>query len=373
MKIVLAGGGTGGHLIPGISLAQTIRQELPQSEIYFLSKGNALEHRLCEQYEFPLYPVAAKPLSKNPWKLAGFAYQTFKGTFQARRFLQNFQPDAIIGLGGYGSAPALFAGHSLKIPLFLLEQNAIPGIVNQWVAPYTQKVFCQFEQVLPYFGNKGVLAGNPLRLALTQPVIKAREKLGLDPQRLTLLIMGGSQGAQALNSCMEKSISKVVQHLKTPLQILHLAGSEANETLEKAYQNAGVPYRIFSFLPEMEWAYASSDLAIARAGGTSIAEMTAWGLPSILIPYPHAKADHQFLNARELVQKGAALVFRENQWTPERLVSSLSELLETPGKLQKMSASAKALGKPHAGQDIFQQLSMCLKAKNAAVGVKEPV
>ncbi|MEK7484511.1 MAG: glycosyltransferase, partial [Planctomycetota bacterium] len=209
MRLIFAGGGTGGHLIPGISLAEEILKKLPHSELLFVSTGKPLEKQLFERFQLSYRVISARPLTKQLQKIPGFFYHTCGAIRQSIRILRDFRPEGIIGLGGYGAAPVLVATKLLKIPFFILEQNAIPGSVNRLFAPFSEKVCCQFEQSLPYFKDLGFLTGNPIRSALKKEVQNARQKLGLEADRFTLLVMGGSQGAQAINRCLAETVQLI--------------------------------------------------------------------------------------------------------------------------------------------------------------------
>lgn len=362
MRILLAGGGTGGHLIPGISLAEEILKKDKEAKLLFISTGKPLEKQLFDKFKLPYQCISAKPLTKSVKKLPGFFYHTTRACLQSLRIVRQFKPEIIVGLGGYGAAPILAAGKMLRIPLFILEQNAIPGTVNRLFAPVSQKVCCQFESSLSYFQNVGLLTGNPIRSALKKEVKNAREQLGLDPNRFTLLVMGGSQGAQAINRCFIEATKRMAEKpAEWPIQIIHLAGANAYEELTSAYQKANIPHKVFSFLEEMELAYSSCDIAVCRSGGTSLAELTALGIPSILIPFPYAKADHQYLNALEIAQKGAAWVCKEEQFTPEQLFLYLKTFMGSPEVRQQMQESARKIGRLEAGSEIFSLIESTLK------------
>lgn len=362
MKLVFAGGGTGGHLIPGISLAEEILKKNSASQLLFISTGKPLEKQLFERFSLPFCTISARPMTKQPRKIPGFLFHTANAIRQSISILREFRPEGVIGLGGYGAAPVLLAAKLLNIPFFILEQNAIPGSVNLLFAPFSKKVCCQFEQSLPYFKELGLLTGNPIRSALRQEVRDARQQLGLEPDRFTLLVMGGSQGAQAINRCMAETVQLLSRESPSlKIQIVHLTGAKEMEALEHAYTRAQVPHKLFSFLEAMELAYSSCDLVIGRAGGTSLAEITALGLPSILIPFPQAKADHQYLNAIEIEKKGAAIVYREAHLTPEKLLAHLREFCENPQQLLQMRECSKKIGRLDAGASILSVLESTLK------------
>lgn len=334
MRVVFAGGGTGGHLFPGIALAE----ELPCGSVSFL----------CTLREFDSRRLTVRGLphrSVGRWSVRS-----------ALRHLRERRADVVVGLGGGGSFPGLAAGMLRGVPVVCLEQNVLPGRVTRLGGRGAQRVYAQWSETrryLPGLNGRFVWTGSPLRRMKSPGREESRRRYGLSPARPTVLVLGGSQGAETLNRVMPEAAARVGNRV----QFLHLAGrAERIEAVERAYRSCGAPAAVLAFEEEMEFAYAAADLAVSRAGAMAIAELCRFRIPSLLIPYPDAADDHQAVNARALAARGAASWMREKNWNSSAAAEWISRLV-TGGSLADNTCSAlEALDRPDAGTAILADL-----------------
>lgn len=301
---------------------------------------------------------------------AASACKLAMGVFRARRILRAFAPDVVLGTGGYTTAAVLLAQRSLRGPLVIHEQNAVPGRTNLWLARIADKVCISFERSAAYFpGGKVVVTGMPVRreFASLPGKPEARRELGLDEGAFTILVVGGSQGARRVNELMLGAWSLVRDGAT---QVLHQAGKrnlDGARSLAADLADASGPgsepgYQIEPYV-DMPLALAGADLVIGRSGASTVAEVTAAGLPSILIPYPYAYADHQKYNASHVADRGAAVLCEESSCTPEILASLISDLRSSPDRLAAMSAASAALGRPDAARRVAEVVMTAASAE----------
>lgn len=350
MKLLLAGGGTGGHLFPAISLAEQLKHEDPQSEILFVGTEKGLEARMLPELGWSL-----KKIEMSAWAGLGVMARLkvlgklIKGFAQSRTILREFAPDVVVGVGGYASVPVLLAAKTLGIPFLVHEQNAWPGLANRLLGRWAKRVCLSFDEADRAFHSSAtVLTGNPVRSAMEScPSIPEGE--------FCLLVFGGSQGARAIN----RAVVAALPHLgkwRGELKILHQSGQSDYEDVLRGYQENGWPNAdVQPFIVDMAQAYASATLIVCRAGATTLAELTACGRPAILVPYPHAAAGHQSGNAQALAAKGAALMLEETDLTAERLAQLVSGLLNDRTRLTSMAAAAKGLARRGAAARLLNE------------------
>jgi len=355
MKIILTGGGTGGHTTPGIALAQRIEQE--GSQALFLVSTREVDVHLMQRYGFKAVHLATTSFTRNPATWPQFLVDGVKVFQRARRAIDDFGPDAVVGLGGYVSFFPLLAARLRRLPIVLLEQNVIPGKVTRRMAPLAAEVCCQWQETMRFLSVKvhARVTGNPVRtevLAATRDA--AFEQMQLDPGNKTLLVLGGSQAAHALNAMMIRSAAELAREAPG-LQVIHLAGKADCDQVSAAYRQAGVTARVFDFLDDVT-AYRAADVALSRAGGSTIAELTACGIPLILVPYPFATDDHQRCNARSLAESGAAVVLEQSAFTPPILVGIIRKFLDDAGLAKRMHQASLDRGRPGAAADIVAKL-----------------
>lgn len=350
MRLLLAGGGTGGHLFPAIAIAEQLKTEEPLGEVLFVGTERGLEARMLPELGWPLETIemsgwAGRGLLAR-FKVAG---QLLKSLGQSRRILRNFGPDVVVGVGGYASVPALLAAKTMSIPYLIHEQNAWPGLANRLLGHWAQRVCLSFDEADRAFHRSAtVLTGNPVRAAMeTCP--------NPDEQRTCLLVFGGSQGARAINRAIVAALPQL-EEWRGKLEIVHQSGEQDfDETLrgyrEQGWENAEVT----PFIKGMAEAYARATLVVCRAGATTLAELTACGRPAILVPYPHAAAGHQSANARAMAAKGAAMTLEEADLTPERLARLINGLLHDRTSIMTMAAAAKGLAQYGAAARVLRE------------------
>ena len=361
MKVLFAGGGTGGHTIPGIALAQRVQQD--GSQVLFLASNREVDSHLLERCKLNAAYLAVQPPSMNPATWPRLLVDSLKGYRQAARIIDDFAPDAVVGLGGYVSFLPVLAARMRRMPTLLLEQNVIPGKVTRRLAPLANEVCCQWQETMRYFGVNvhARVTGNPVRAEIMSGSRDdAMQQLGLDPAKKTLLVVGGSQAAHALNVMMIQSADDLARELPA-VQVIHLAGQADRDIAAAAYQRAGVGAFVAPFLDEMHLAYRAADLVIGRAGGTTIAELTACGIPAILVPLPHAADDHQRYNARSLAESGAAVVLEQADFSPRILVGLVRKFFDDDGLARRMHLASLDRGRPGAAADIVAKLKTFVK------------
>jgi len=369
LKIIFAGGGTGGHLMAGLSIAQEISSRFPGTRIIFFGTNRKKESKYIEKSSYEFKPImACKPTSFI--RLPLFIFASLIGITHSLINLLIIKPDIIVGLGGYGSAFPVVAAYISGIPIVLIEQNAVPGRANLKMSRWADAVLCHWESSKERF-KKGDVAvtGVPIRSGIIENESAGGDNpFGLDNQKKTLLIMGGSQGAQAINKVMLQSIPKL-QALVPGLQIIHLTGKHGYEEAKEVYNCTGINSFVSEFYNDIGAAYKLSDLVISRSGANTIAEITAVGVPAILIPYPYATDNHQYWNAYELSSAGGALIIEQEELEPERVTKLVSELLMNDERLDNMKKINRSLNKPLAAARVVDKICQTLKEKKAKKNV----
>lgn len=349
MKWIIAGGGTGGHLFPGIALAQEIKTRHHQNEVLFVGTSKGLEARVVPQEGFRLELVEVVGLKGKGIKgLVVGLLRLPRAFLQARAILQQEKPGIVIGVGGYASGPVVLVAALSGIRTAIQEQNALPGFTNKVLGRFVDAVFIAFDDARPFFPARKVhLLGNPIRQALLDNYLKPK----IPSPRFTLLVTGGSQGAHRLNERVVEAI-KELGELGKGMTIIHQTGEKDREGVEKQYRDLGIQAEVVDFIRDMPNAYARADLIVCRAGATTLAEITVARKASILVPFPFATDNHQEVNARSLVTAGAALMFRESELDGQKLASAIRQLHDDPDKRKKMERASGALGKPEAAREI---------------------
>lgn len=350
MRLLIAGGGTGGHLFPGVAIAEELRAREPDAQVKFVGTRRGIEARVLPDLGWDLEFIEVSGL-----KTVG-ALGAVKGLFrlpralwQARRIVKQFRPDAVIGVGGYASGPVVLAAKLRGIPTAICEQNSIPGLTNKMLGKVAKNVFLSFDESKRFFKPaKIVMSGNPVRRELVQKLLAAAPE---SRDAVHVLVVGGSQGAVAVNELASQALAKLAK--ETPLSITHQTGEKDLEATSARYREAGVTADCRAFITDMAAAYQHADLIIGRAGATTVAELAIAGKPAVFIPYPFAADNHQELNAREMADKGAALMFRQAELTADKLADALRPLLVDAGKRAEMGAAMKALAKPGAAAAVI--------------------
>jgi len=345
MRAVLAGGGTGGHVIPAIAIAQELQKQYG-AEVLFIGTARGLENRLVPAAGFPLKLVKVGAL--NRVSLATRLRTTFdlpRAVLAAGRMLAEFQPDVVIGVGGYASGPAMLAALIKHLPTLAFEPNLVPGFANRMVARFVSAAAVHFEQTADHFRN-AVVTGVPVRPAFFQ--IPAKPYSQSSP---TLLVFGGSQGARAINQAVIRAAPAVIKRLPG-LRIIHQTGERDYNEVQSAYAQAAVSAEVYKFIDDMPGFFARADLVLCRSGASTVAEIAAAGKAAIFVPFPLAADDHQRRNAEALEQAKAAVVLEETKLDEVWLVDTICALLEEPARLAQMSEAARALAHPDAATDI---------------------
>lgn len=354
---LFAGGGTGGHLYPAVALAQELKQVRPSADIHFVGTARGIESRVIPALGFPLHLIAVRGVRRSltPVNLL-VPFVLLWSLLQCIVLLNKLRPAAVIGTGGYVSGPVLLTAALVRFPTLIQEQNSYPGVTTRLLARLASRVHISFEESRRFFSNhKLVLSGNPVRsFQKNLKPTQARKKLGLQPDQETLLVFGGSQGAQALNTALLDCLNDVLA--QTDLQVLWSTGGADFESVQQAVRPFGDRVRVFAFISDMESAYRASTLAVARAGALTLAELTVCGLPSILVPYPFAAANHQETNARALEAAGAVLVILQRDLTPRRLSEMIYDLMKDGEKRVGMAEAALQAAFPKATQEIVHSI-----------------
>jgi UDP-N-acetylglucosamine--N-acetylmuramyl-(pentapeptide) pyrophosphoryl-undecaprenol N-acetylglucosamine transferase len=351
LRVVVAGGGTGGHLYPGIAVARELLRREPGAQISFAGTARGIESRVIPREGFPLdllrsvglrgaSPLAyARGLALVPLSLA-----------DAWRILSQRKPDVVIGVGGYSSGPVVLAAALRRIPTLLLEQNAAPGLTNRWLAHLVDAAAVTFEETVTYFGRRGFVTGNPVRAEFLEDGVDVGSSAA--PR---VLIFGGSQGAHAINMAMVAAAPKLAAH-HGRLAITHQTGERDLALVRDEYQRAGLEARVEPFLFTMDREIKQADFVVSRAGATTLAELTAAGKPAVLIPLPTAADDHQRKNAEVLARAGAAEVLDQRTLTGDQLADRIFALAGDPARRDAMGRAARALARPDAARAIADRV-----------------
>jgi UDP-N-acetylglucosamine--N-acetylmuramyl-(pentapeptide) pyrophosphoryl-undecaprenol N-acetylglucosamine transferase len=355
MRVVLAGGGTGGHVIPALAIAQQLKKAFA-AELLFIGTPRGMENRLVPAAGFELRLVQVGAL-KNV-SLATRLKTSFdlpRAIAHSLRMLSEFQPDVVIGVGGYASGPAMAAAILRRIPTIAFEPNVVPGFANRVIARWVSAAAVHFQETCRFFPNCQV-TGVPVRSAFFQIPAKTA---GTQP---TLLVFGGSQGARAINEAMIASFPGLRE--KAPaLYIIHQTGERDYERVRAAYEQSGAAGEVHKFIDDMPGTFARADLLICRSGASTVAEITAAGKPAIFVPFPRAADDHQNVNAQALERANAAVVVEESKLEAAYLVDTVADLIDDPGRLERMSTAARSLAHPHALEEIAAMVEELARRK----------
>jgi len=364
MKLIIAGGGTGGHLFPGISVAEEFLGRDESNEVLFVGTEKGIESRIIPQLGRKLECIPASGVrGKNGFaQLKGLALFAF-GYAESRKILKRFKPDLVLGVGGYASAPLCLAARGMQISNFIHEQNAIPGLTNRLLARFADKVFISLEESAKFFpGAKIMMTGNPLRRAILDQVNESEaEEAPYEKSRCNLLIFGGSQGARSIN----KAVMAAIPYLSGSIDgisIVHQTGQNDHAEVIEGYQIHGVAAEVLQFIDDMASAYKNADIVVCRAGATTIAEITASGKTCIFIPFPHAVDDHQRKNAEALLKEDACIMILEQELSGERLAGEIQKLAANPERVAEIGRNARSLAKLDAAKIIVDEM---IRAKGA--------
>lgn len=354
MRVILAGGGTGGHLFPAVALAKEFKER--DGEVLFIGGRRGLEERVLPGYGFLLELLDVEGLKgRGIFGKVKACLKALMAIFTSTKMVKRFRPDIVVGTGGYSSGPVVLGAKLLGVKTAILEPNAIPGFTNRWLGRFVDRVFLAFDKALGYFpSGKALLTGNPVRREIIEAGVREDLK---PPEGFTILVFGGSQGAKAINSLFLGAMEYLTS-VPSALSIIHQTGEDDYERVREAYGRLRITnykLQITRFIDDMAGAYKKADLVICRAGATSIAEIITLGMVSILIPYPFAADNHQEINARCLADNGAAIMMREGDVNGETLAGIIRRFIEDPDELERMRERAKTLGRPGATEAVVEE------------------
>jgi UDP-N-acetylglucosamine--N-acetylmuramyl-(pentapeptide) pyrophosphoryl-undecaprenol N-acetylglucosamine transferase len=365
---MIAGGGTGGHLFPGIALAEEIVGRHPLNDVVFVGTTRGLEARVVPQHGFVFEPIVSRGLKgKGLLQLLLGLLLLPRSMWAAARLLRRYRPDVVVGVGGYASGPVVLAAALLRYPTAVQEQNALAGFTNRVLGNVVDACFTSFEDAARFFPDDAVhLLGNPIRRELLENFLRPQHQ----HERFTVLVFGGSLGAKGLNDRVLEALP-LLEDLKHQLRFIHQTGKADAAAVAERYQRAGFTAQVSEFIEDMSQAYLEADLVICRAGATTLAELTVCKKASVLVPFPLATDDHQAVNARALVTAGAARMFREAELSGLLLAETIRELKLHPDRLEQMEKAAGRLGRPEAAREIADVLQrLCQDRWGALMGQK---
>ena len=347
MRAILAGGGTGGHVIPALAIAKELKKSYG-AEVLFIGTARGIENRLVPAAGYPLQLVRVGALKNvSLMTRAKTAFDLPRAVWDAGRMLNEFAPDVVIGVGGYASGPAMLAAVVKHIPTLAFEPNVVPGFANRVVARFVSGAAVHFEETAKYFRHAEV-TGVPVRQAFFEIPALTNMKRGGTP---TLLVFGGSQGAHAINEAMIRCLPEL-RRQAPGIHIIHQTGERDYNDALAAYRGLGESAEVFKFIEDMPAAFARADLVVCRSGASTVAEITAAGKPAIFVPFPRAADDHQRVNAEALARVGAAVVVEESKLEGVWLAETIAALLGDPRRLEAMGEAARGLAHPEAARDI---------------------
>jgi UDP-N-acetylglucosamine--N-acetylmuramyl-(pentapeptide) pyrophosphoryl-undecaprenol N-acetylglucosamine transferase len=367
MRVLIAAGGTGGHIYPGIAVAKEIMRRRPTSEVRFVGTERGLESKLVPQAGFELSIIDSAGL-KNVGGIARVRALMVipKSLLTARGLIRAFRPDIVIGAGGYVSGPVVLTGALMNVPTLVMESNALPGWTNRRLARFVDKAAVSFQAALPYFGRKGVVTGNPVRREFFEIPARSRDASNdaSNKGEFSILVFGGSQGAKAINEAMMAALP-LLEELKQVLRITHQTGEADFERVRAAYVNAGWAgsANVKHYIDDMVATFADTDLVICRAGATTTAELIAAGKAALMVPFPFAADDHQRKNAEALANAGAASMILQQDLSAERLAQEISTLAREPERITAMEQAARKLARGDAAAAVVDLIEELVEGK----------
>jgi UDP-N-acetylglucosamine--N-acetylmuramyl-(pentapeptide) pyrophosphoryl-undecaprenol N-acetylglucosamine transferase len=352
MTLVIAGGGTGGHLYPGVAVARELLRRMPDARVSFAGTARGLEARVVPKEGFELDLIRAAGLKGRSalGRLRGAATLP-AGVLDAWRLLSRRRPDVVMGVGGYSSGPVVAVAAARRLPTLVLEQNAVPGLTNRLLAPWVRAAAVTYESSLSFFGRRGLVTGNPVRPEFFAMATAS----GASGRGRRVLTLGGSQGAHALNVAMVAAAPELVRRC-ADVALVHQTGPRDLALVREGYASAGIPARVDAFFDPVAPEMAAADLVVCRAGATTLAELAALGRPAVLVPFPAAADDHQRRNAEVLERAGAAVCLLERDLTGERLAAAAADVLDDASRRARMSSAMRQFARPDAAARIVDRL-----------------
>lgn len=353
MRVLIAGGGTGGHLFPGVAIAEEVRAREPDAAVRFVGTERGIEARVLPElgWELALIQVSGLKTVGAMGAVKGML-KLPRALWQARRIVKSFRPDVVIGVGGYASGPVVLMARLRGVATAICEQNSIPGLTNKILGRVVRRVFLSFEESRRFFKARKVeLTGNPVRRDLAARLLAASAEVdaaaALDEERpIGVLVSGGSLGAVAVNDLASQALIALARERR--LSIVHQTGTADEAKIRARYAEAGVAAEVRAFIKDMASEYQKAELIVCRAGATTVAELAIAGKPAVFIPYPFAADNHQEINAREMAEAGAAASYKQSELTPEKLAAALAPLLDDPARRAAMGTAMRKLARPGA-------------------------
>ena len=352
-RVLMAGGGTGGHLFPGVAVAERLARRMPGAQVELAATARDLASHHLAACPLEIVQLGSPKLPPSPVHIPGFSVRLARALTRSYGYLREHEPDIVIGLGGYGSVAPVMAARARRIPAIVMEQNAVPGKATKFLGRFGAIAAASFPGLRAAgFKGRAVLTGNPIRERLLHGR-RSHMKFGLDPDVLVLGVLGGSLGAQGLNERVLNAIVALRDSLRVRFQVLHATGSvEDAARAARVYAAAGLRACVSPFFVDMDDVYGTLDLAICRAGGTTVAELSALGIAAVFVPYPHHGDDHQRRNAEVLVRAGAATIVDESSLSPEALVLNVAPLLADATRRERRARDMRRCGRPDAADRV---------------------
>jgi UDP-N-acetylglucosamine--N-acetylmuramyl-(pentapeptide) pyrophosphoryl-undecaprenol N-acetylglucosamine transferase len=358
MRVLIAGGGTGGHIYPGIAVAEELKRLDPQTEIRFVGGDRGLEGRVVPEAGFELVTIGARGLPRRaPWKVPGALLANAGAFFSSIGIVNAWRPDVVLGTGGYVSAPVVVAAWLSRRPVVLQEQNSVPGLTNRLLARVADEVHLAFSESRGWFTRKDrlKLSGNPVRRQILSGERRpALARFGLTEGVPTVFVFGGSRGARRINESALEAMARLRGQLSA--QYILQTGKEDFAWAREKAEAQSLPVTVVPYLTHIHEAYAAADLVVCRAGAMTLAEIAACGVPAILVPYPFAAYNHQEINAQNLAERGGAVSIKDQDLTGERLALELLRLVKDRETLIRMSGNARRFARPDAAARIARSL-----------------
>ncbi len=358
MKVLIAGGGTGGHIYPGIAVAEELTRLDPAIQVRFVGGDRGLEGRVVPEAGFELVTIPARGLPRRaPWKVPGALLANAAAVLSSLGILRAWRPDVVLGTGGYVSAPVVVAAWLARTPVVLQEQNSVPGLTNRLLARVADEVHLAFSESRGWFARKDrlKLSGNPVRREILSGERRpALARFGLAEGVPTVFVFGGSRGARRINEAALDAMHRLRGQLNA--QFILQTGKEDFSWARERAEAQSLPVTVVPYLTHIHEAYAAADLVVCRAGAMTLAEIAACGVPAILVPYPFAAYNHQEINAQNLAERGGAVSIRDADLTGDRLAHELLRLVKDRETLIRMSANARRFARPDAAQRIARRL-----------------
>jgi UDP-N-acetylglucosamine--N-acetylmuramyl-(pentapeptide) pyrophosphoryl-undecaprenol N-acetylglucosamine transferase len=362
LKIVLSGGGTGGHIFPAIAIADEIRKRFPEAEFLFIGANGKMEMEKVPQAGYKIEGIDIAGIDRgNLLSNLGLPFKILKSLSKSKRIIKNFAPDFAVGTGGFASGPALYEASKMGIPIFIQEQNAHAGVTNKILSKKAKAVFTAYPKVEGFPAEKIKFLGNPIRENIVsgmQETDQAKEKMGLNKDKLTILSVGGSLGSRTLNNAWKSHLEQIIDK---DYQLIWQTGKlDYKDIINETKDTANGNIQILEFIKDMELAYSAADIIVSRAGAIAISELAVAQKPVLLVPFPFAAEDHQTKNAMNLVEKNAARMVKDSEMQ-EKFWNTLSEICENESVRKEMSDNLKYFAKPNAAKEIVDEIFKVIK------------